>query len=469
MTKFSAIYTSSFLFLISIFSFLNIIYSNYFDIFFNIENYIITFFISLILGGLLLFFKKNKVNKITIYEKIFTVLLGYILFPLIISIPYYFGIKNIIFIDSYFEAVSGFTSTGFTIFENIKQLDESLILWRSTSQWIGGIYFLFSILLLIDIFDKNLKQSFTEYLSFNYNEIFNQSFKIIIMYSLLTFLIFISFKIINLRTFDAFNLSLSIISSGGFLPINRIDYLFESDLSKILLSFTMLLSFFSLFLTYNLIFYNRKKINFLSEDFNLLIYLLILISFSFIFLNSNNNFPTILVGITSSVSNIGLSFLDTPNNLTFVFLIMVIIGGSFFSTSSGIRVIKIISLIKFSLNNLLSHTKPNQIYSNKVILINENTEKSDINKYFFSIVIFITSLSLLTLLLTLSEVQFENSFKLSILTIMNTVNSSMFNLMNFDFYRLSFLTKIYLIIFMIIGRLELLTVLILFKKFLFKN
>ena len=280
------------------------------------------------------------------YEKIFTVLLGYILFPLIISIPYYFGIQNITLLNSYFEAISGFTSTGFTIFDNIKQLDESLILWRSTSQWIGGIYFLFSILLLIDIFDKNLKQSFTEYLSFNYNEIFKQSFKIIIIYSLLTLLIFILFKIINLRTFDAFNLSLSIISSGGFLPVNRIDYLFESDLSKIILSFTMLLSFFSLFLTYNLIFYNKKKINFLSEDFNLLIYLLILISFSFVFLNSSNNFPTIFVAISSSVSNIGISFLDTPNNLIFIFFIMVIIGGSFFSTSSGIRVIKILSLIK---------------------------------------------------------------------------------------------------------------------------
>ena len=148
---------------------------------------------------------------------------------------------------------------------------------------------------------------------------------------------------------------------------------------------------------------------------------------------------------------------------------MVVIGGSFFSTSSGIRFIKILSLLKFSLNNLLSHTKPNQIYSNKVTLINENTEKSDINKYFFSIIIFIISLSLLTLLLTLSDIQFENSFKLSILTIMNTVNSSMFEIENFDFYSLSFLTKIYLIIFMVIGRVELLTILILFKKFLFKN
>ena len=469
MTKFSSIYISSFLFLISIFSFFNIIYSNYFDIFFNIENYVFTLFISLILGSLLLFFNRTNIKKITIYEKIFTVLLGYILFPLIIAVPYYFGIQNITLINSYFEAISGFTSTGFSVFDNIKQLDQSLILWRSTSQWIGGIYFLFSILLLIDIFDKNLKQSFTEYLSFNYSEIFKQSFKIIIIYSFLTLLIFILLKIINLRTFDAFNLSLSIISSGGFLPVNKIDYLFESNISKIFLSFTMLLSFFSLFLTYNLIFYNKNKINFLSEDFNLLVYLLIIVAFSFVFLNSSNNFPTIFVAISSSVSNIGLSFTDTPSNLIFIFFIMVIIGGSFFSTSSGIRVIKILSLIKFSLNNLLSHTKPNQIYSNKVTLLNENTQKSDINKYFFSIVIFIISLSLLTLLLTISEIQFENSFKLSILTIMNTVNSSMFELSNFDFFNLSFLTKIYLIIFMIIGRIELLTILILFKKFLFKN
>ena len=469
MTKFSSIYIGSFLIFISILSFINIIYSNYFDIFFNIETYVYTFAISFILGSLLFYLNRKSIKKITLYEKIFTVLFGYFLFPMIISIPYYFSIQNISLLNSYFEAISGFTSTGFTIFDNIKQLDESLILWRSTSQWIGGIYFLFSILLLIDIFDKNLKKSFTEYLSFNYNEIFKQSLKIIIIYTLLTLLIFIVFKILNLRTFDAFNLSLSIISSGGFLPVNRIDYLFDSDISKIFLSFTMILSFFSLFLTYNLIFYNKKKINFLSEDLNLLIYLLVIISFSFVFLNTSNNFPSILVAISSSISNIGISFSDTPSNLIFMFFIMVIIGGSFFSTSSGIRVIKILSLIKFSINNLLSHTKPNQIYSNKVTLINENTEKSDINKYFFSIIIFIISLFILTLLLTLSEINFEQSFKLSILTIMNTVNSSMFELSNFDFYNLSMFTKAYLIIFMIIGRVELLTILILFKKFLFKN
>ena len=83
--------------------------------------------------------------------------MGYLTLPIILSIPYYLIINNISVLDAYFEAVSGFTSTGFTIFENLKHLNESLILWRSTTQWLGGLYFLISIILLIDIFDNSLK------------------------------------------------------------------------------------------------------------------------------------------------------------------------------------------------------------------------------------------------------------------------------------------------------------------------
>ena len=150
-------------------------------------------------------------------------------------------------------------------------------------------------------------------------------------------------------------------------------------------------------------------------------------------------------------------------------MILVIIGGSFFSTSSGLRVIKVLSLIKFSLNNLLSHSKPNQIYLNKISLTNTKTNTEDINKYFLTIVIFIISLFFITLLLTLSEIQLEEAFKIGILTIMNTVNSAMYGNSEFDFYNLSIFAKFTLIVFMIIGRIELLTIFILFKKFLFKS
>jgi len=469
MSKFSFIYIGAFLILLSIFSFFNIIYSYYFNIFLSLNTYIYTFIICLILGIFLIFINKIKFKKISLHEKIITVLFGYFFFPIIISLPYYFSIYNISFLSCYFEAISGFTSTGFTIFENIKHVDQSLILWRSTSQWIGGLYFLFSILLLIDIFDDNLKKSLTNYLSLNSSEIFKQSIKIILIYTSLTLVIFIILKFINLRTFDAFNFSLTIISSGGFLPTNNINMLFQTDISKFILSILMLVSYFSLFLTYNLVFIKRKNLHYLSEDFYLLIYLLIIISIIFVFFNYEKNFLNTLVSISSSVSNLGISFNDISSNLSFVFLILVIIGGSFFSTSSGLRLIKILNLIKFSLNNLLSHTKPNQIYLNKVSLIGGNIFKTDINKYFLTIIIFIISLFSITLLLTISNIDFESSFKLGILTIMNTVNSHMYDLHGFDFYNLAFFSKFCLIIFMIIGRVELLTIFILFKKFLFKN
>ena len=469
MSRFSLIYIGIFLIFFTVFSFFNIIYSYYFNLFLSVDAYTYTFIISLILGCFLIFFKKIKFKKVSIYEKIIVVIFGYFFFPLIISLPYYLSIYNFSFLNCYFEAISGFTSTGFTVFENIKHIDQSLILWRSTSQFIGGLYFLFSILLLIDIFDENLKKSLTNYISFNSSEIFKQAFKIVIIYSTLTLTIFITLLLIDLRTFDAFNLSLTFISSGGFLPTNNFESLFQSDLNKIILSILMLVSYFSLFLSYNIFFYNKKKLNYLSEDFYLLIYLFIIISIFFVFFNNNNNFLNTLVSIVSSISNIGISFNNSSSNVSFMFLILVIIGGSFFSTSSGLRLIKVLSLIRYSLNNLLSHAKPNQIYLNKISLTNSNTNKSDINKYFLTIIIFIFSLFSITALLTLSNINFESSFKLGILTIMNTVNSQMYGLSDFDFYNLTFFSKLSLILFMIIGRVELLTIIILFKKFLFKN
>ena len=469
MSRFSLIYIGCFLILLSIFSFFNIIYSYYFNIFLNVDAYTYSFFISLTLGFFAIFFKKITYKKISIYEKIITVLFGYLFFPLIISIPFFLSINNISILNSYFEAVSGFTSTGFTVFENIRQIDTSLILWRSSSQWIGGLYFLFSLLLLIDVFDENLKKSITNYISFNSSEIVKQSLKIIVLYSVLTLVIFLLLKLINLRTFDAYNFSLTIISSGGFLSVNNFDNLFNSDISKIILSVTIIFSYFSLFFTYNLFFFSKKRINYLSEDFYLFIYIVIIISIIFVFFNFDNNFLSILVSIVSSISNLGISFNDTPKNLSFIFLILVIIGGSFFSTSSGLRVVRVLSLIKFSLNNLLSHSKPNQIYLNKISLSNSTTNITDINKYFLSIVIFLISLFAITSLLSISGINLENAFKIGILTIMNTVNSSMYGLAEFDFFNLSFFPKFTLIVFMIIGRIEMLTIFILLKKYLFKN
>ena len=468
MNNFKLIYLSGFCVIISILSFFNIIYSYYFNLYLNLNSYIYTLLVSLFLG-LLFFFVKNDHYKITIYEKILTTLLGYLLLPLIISIPFYFSIYNLTFINSYFEAISGFTSTGFTIFENIKHIDQSLIIWRSSSQWIGGLYFLYSIILLIDIFDNSFKKSLTNFISFNKSETLKQSFKIFILYILLTIALFVILNLFNLRTFNSLNLAMTIISSGGFLPTNSLSNLLTNDTQIIVFSFLMLTSFFSIFFIYNLIFFKNRSINFFNEDLNLLLYFLFILIIFFLFFNFNDNFTYIFLSLTSSVSNIGISLNDSPKNLSFIFLILVIIGGSFFSTSSGIRFLKLYSLFKYSINEILSYSRPKNIYVNKILFSKINFEQSEIYKYFLSILVFIISLLFLTCLLSMSGINIESSFKLSILTIMNTVNSSMYGLEEFNFQNLQVFTKFYLILFMIIGRVELLTLLIICKKFLFKS
>jgi trk system potassium uptake protein TrkH len=469
MKYFKLIYLSVFFGIVSILAFFNITYSYYLNLYLNLNTYIYTFIVSIFLAILFYYIKNNDEKKITIYDKILTIFLGYFLLPLVISIPFYFSIYNLTFVNAYFESISGFTSTGFTIFDNINHIDQSLILWRSASQWVGGLYFLFSIILLIDIFDHSFKKSLTNFLSFNKSETFKQAWKIFLFYSLITLSIFIILSFFDIRLFNSLNLSMTIISSGGFLPSNNLSNILINNSQIIITSILLLSSFFSIFLIYNLIFTKNHNLNFFNEDIHLLFYFLFLLIIFFTFLNFENNFSELFLSLTSSISNVGFSLNNSPNNLSFIFLILVIIGGSFFSTSSGIRFLKIYSLFKYSINEILSYSRPKNIYINKHLFSKDLFKLDEIYKYFLSVVVFIISLLILTFLLTLSGIDFESSFKLSILTIMNTVNSSMFGLGDFSFYDLNFMTKYYLIFFMIIGRLELLTLLIICKKFLFKN
>ena len=467
MINFTHLYLGIFSIFISVLSFLNILYCYYFKLFLNINNFVFIFIVSLFLGSII-FFKNRNLKKISIFQKILTVILGYVSIPVILSIPYYLIINNISFVDSYFEAISGFTSTGFTIFDNIKHLDESLILWRSSTQWLGGLYFLISIILLIDIFDKNLKKSLTNFINFNSNETIKQCFKISIVYLILTSIIFFILYFSDLRAFNSFNLSLSLISSGGFLPVNNLELIINTKFKEIVLSLLMLVSFFSLFFTYNLIFFHKRNVNFFSEDLYLGFYLIFLVSFFFIFLNINDNFSSIFLAICSSISNIGFSLI-VPKDLSFIFLILIIIGGSFFSTSSGIRFFKLFLLFKFSINELVSHSKPKSLFINKLPFFNLNFSNEDFYKYFFSVIIFILSLSILSLLLTISGINSEDAFILSILTLMNTVNSYTSGISNFTFYDLTIFSKASLMLFMIIGRVEMISILIICKKFFFKT
>ena len=181
MNYIKLIYLSVFFGIVSILSFFNIVYSYYLNLYLNLNTYIYTFLVSCLLTLIFYITKNNNEKKNTIYEKILTILFGYFFIPLVISIPFYFSIYNLTFINSYFEAISGFTSTGFTIFDNINHIDQSLIImeifvsmdWRS-------LFFIFNYSINWIFLINSLKKSLTNFISFNKSETLKQTFKIFI-------------------------------------------------------------------------------------------------------------------------------------------------------------------------------------------------------------------------------------------------------------------------------------------------
>ena len=205
-------YLSLFCFPISILAFINILYSSYFDYFLSINSYIATLILSLIIGSGLFIFGKKAAKKINFIEQLILIILVYIVISIFLSLPFYLSNYQVTFLNSFFESVSGITGTGYSTFKNIKYLDPTLILWRSSSQWIGGLYFLFFLIFIFS--NKQFKYKMTE-LTFSEDIRVNSEIsikdlmiKIFIIYSFLTFIIFLLLNFTDVRMFNSLNLAL---------------------------------------------------------------------------------------------------------------------------------------------------------------------------------------------------------------------------------------------------------------------
>ena len=100
---------------------------------------------------------------------------------------------------------------------------------------------------------------------------------------------------------------MTVISSGGFLPVNELSSILINDRQIVIFSFSMLVSFFSIFFVYNLIFFRNKNLNFFYEDIHLFLYFIIIVTIFFIFFSFDNKFTYSFLSLVSSISNIGIS------------------------------------------------------------------------------------------------------------------------------------------------------------------
>ena len=462
-------YLSFFCFPVSILAFINILYSSYFDYFLSIEAYFITLLISLILGLGFYFLGKKTDRKINFIDQLILVVLVYITLGFLISIPFYLGNLQINFINSFFESISGLTGTGFSIFNNIKYLDPTLILWRSSSQWIGGLFFLFFLILLFSNKSFNYKMTnltFVGESNFKSEEnIKNILLKIFIFYCILSFLFFSLLNFSGVRLFNSLNLTMTLVSGGGFLPSDNLSEIISNNFQKIVLCFALLITMLNFYLIFN-IFDKKTILKNHKEDFYL--FLLAIFLILIIYLNEFD-LSNVTISVLSSLSNSGISLSNNESNLSLFFLFITIIGGSLISNSSGIKLSRFYILLKTTSTEIIKLVSPNSVL-NKTIFYSENKiTDENIRISFLVFISFFFSLFILSSFLVLDNIGFESSFKLSILTLTNTVNSEMYNLQSLDFANLLTSSKISLIIFMIIGKIELISFFLIFKKIFLKD
>jgi len=456
---------------VSILSIVNILYSNYFNFHLGINAYLITFAISAAIGIFFCFIGYSDYRNISLIEQLVFVFLGFLLIPLLLSIPYYLSIYNITFLNAYFESVSGFTTTGFSIINNIKLYDEPFLLWRSSSQWLGGLFFLVAIIGTIGNKQIKIRPTYLVsenlagknfYSNFSYNLI-----RIMIIYLSTTLFVVFLYSLTNIRLLDAFNLSLTTISSGGFISSNYLSDIITNELQVFILALTLLLPTINFYLFFN-VFTKKFKFNNHQEDLHLISLILFLTLFFYFLIIPREGFFNVFLAMTSSISNSGISIYSSGLDISFFLLLLTIVGGSLISTSSGFKYVRLYILLKISYNEIYRIVKPTNISNINLFNTESKIEDNDFKISFLVFILFIISIFILSSILSFDTLSFENCFKLSILTLTNTVTSLSYGMDSINFLDFNSFTKVCLIFFMIVGRIEIISLFYIIKKIIIK-
>jgi trk system potassium uptake protein TrkH len=451
---------------------LNILYSFYFNFFLDLNSYVISLIISLSAGLIFCLLGRKYRKNIFLSDQIILIISSFIFLPLLICIPYFLSVYDISFLNSYFESLSGFTTTGFSVIDDIQDLDDPLLMWRSSSQWLGGLFFLIAIIGTLGNKAIKIKPTYlflTEnsggnfYNSFSYN-----FFRILLIYFLSTIFIIFLFNLSNIRLLDSFNLAFTTISSGGFLPKKNLSDIITNNTQALALSFSLLFPVFNFYLIYKIV---TKQFNFREhqEDLHLGAIVILLTLLFYFFVIPNEGLANVFLAVTSSLSTSGIAMYSSNLDLSLFFILLTVIGGSLISTSSGLKYIRLYILFKISYQEINKVVKPKNIFNRNLFHSEIKIDDQDSKIAFLVFISFIIAMFILSSILTLDNLSFENSFKLSILTLTNTVTSSLYGIENLSFYNLNSFTKIVLMIFMILGKIEIIAVLFLIKKFIFRE
>ncbi len=405
----------------------------------------------------------------------------YLILTLFGTLPFLLGRYTHSFTDAFFESISGFTTTNATTFSNIESLPHGVLFWRSLSQWFGGLVAISLSLYVVPVIKSiNIQIPTNEFSGQTTDKIHPKTIgvtkRFIIVYVSLTLIEMIMLIMGKMPAFDAVCHSLSTLSTGGFSTRNEGVAAFTSPYIRTVITLFMFFAGTNISLFYFAAKRNLKKI---GQNNEFVIYTLIsliisiIVSVSIYFKTDvrlgtavSDGFFTVISILTTTGFNVS-DYNLWGNFLTVIIIILMFTGGMTGSSSSGLKIIRLLIVAKNSRNEIKKLIHPNAFLPLKIDrkLIPQNNV---VNLLVFTALYFMT-ICAGTLLISLMDYDLISSLSTTV-SMLGNIGPGVGTFGPFsDFEGMTNSGKWILSGLMLAGRLELLAVIILFTRSFYKK
>ena len=393
------------------------------------------------------------------------------------SIP--FVLSGMSYMDAFFEAMSGITTTGATVISNLQSLPESMLLYRQLLQWMGGMGLIVLAIAVMPLLGIGGGQLYKTEIPGAMNDqkltprIKETAQALWLLYLVLTILCAFFYFLAGMSAFDAIAHSLSTVSIGGFSTYDQSIGHFNNGLIEAVCMVFMLLSALSFALHYAAFYMKRPLKYFYDPELRFFFSILLLIFASAMLINylsisEGATTRELLFHTVSIVTTTGFTVGDTSQwnpSIGFLLLIGAFIGACSGSVGGGIKSWRVLIMINYAYINLKKMLHPSAVISLKIGTKNVENNVAASVWGFFSI--YVISFMILLLGLVVSGLDFESSFS-AIGACLNNLGPGLGSVAQ-TYEGVSPVGKGILAFAMILGRLEIFTLLVLFTPMFWKR
>ena len=426
-----------------------------------------------VIGFLLYYNTKDNENKeLKRRDGYLIVILSWIAMSLFGMLPYIFTdqISNVP--DAFFETVSGYTTTGASILNDIEILDHGILYWRSLTQWIGGMGIIVLAVAILPFLGIGGMQLFVaeapgvsvDKLQPRIKETAMRLWQIYISFTVVLFFILWAE---GMNSFEAVNHAMTTFATGGFSTKNASIGYFESPLIQYTIILFMFISATNFTLTYFAIKLDFKKV-FQNEEFRIyssfIIFLTAIVFITLYLIDSSyaeETFRSALFSVVSIITTTGFTTVDFTGwteFITILFFILMFFGASAGSTSGGIKIVRHVVLLK---NSYIELKK--QLHQQGVFILRFNNSKvpqSVVTNILAFMMLYVVIFSIGSVIMTLMGVDFITAIG-SVAATLGNIGPGIGDVgPASNFSSIPDAGKYFLSLLMLIGRLELLTFLL---------